>query len=72
MTGKIQELRVDRTAFSVVSLHDEDSDLQYWLSRTPEERLEALEIMRQIVFGYDSETARIEKVIEILSLKDLK
>ena len=72
MTGKIQELRVDRTAFSVVSLHDEDGDLQYWLSRTPEERLEALEIMRQIVFGYDSETARIEKVIEILSLKDLK
>ena len=35
--------RVDRSGWSVVSLDSSDSDLQYWLSRAPRERLVALE-----------------------------
>ena len=35
--------RVDRSAFSVVSLDEADSEIDYWLSRTPRERLEGIE-----------------------------
>jgi hypothetical protein len=57
-------LKVDRTAFVVTSLHDSD-EKQYWLSKTPKERLQALELMRQIIYGYDPATARLQRVLEI-------
>jgi hypothetical protein len=44
-------------------------DRAYWHSRTPQERLAALELMRQKVYGYDPATARFEKVIKIVKLK---
>jgi hypothetical protein len=40
-----------RKAFSVVSFFDESYEKSYWLSKTPAERLEAIEIMRQIIYG---------------------
>lgn len=50
----LDQARVDRTAFSVSSLAEaEQADLEYWRQRTPDERLEALELSRQIAFGYD-------------------
>lgn len=58
--------RIDRTAFSVVSLDEADGDeVEYWLSRTPYERLDALETLRQIVYGYDPITARLQRIFEI-------
>jgi hypothetical protein len=57
-------MKVDRTAFVVTSLHESD-EKHYWLSKTPEERLQALELMRQIIYGYDSATARLQRVLEI-------
>jgi hypothetical protein len=60
-----QEPRVDRSALSVVDLHD-SSDDQYWWSRTPEERLEATEINRQIVYGYGPTHARLQRVFEVV------
>ncbi len=66
MEREIDKLRVDRTVLSVVSL-DDTSDRDYWHSRTPEERLEAAELMRQIVYGYDPATERMQKtIIEIV------
>jgi hypothetical protein len=54
----LDEARVDRRAFSVMSLAEaEQADQAYWRSRTPDERLEALELSRQIAYGYDP-TAR--------------
>jgi hypothetical protein len=63
---KTQEelLKVDRTAFVVTSLHESD-EKEYWLSKTPEERLQALELMRQIIYGYDPATARLQRVLEV-------
>ena len=42
---------MDKSAFSVVPLSAESDEREYWLSRTPQERLEALEAMRQIVMA---------------------
>lgn len=61
------EPRVDRTAFTIFSSFDEaeEQDDEYWLSRTPAERLAHLELLRRINCG-DAATGRIEKVIEIV------
>ncbi len=60
--------RMDKTAFSVISLSEKSSDREYWLSKTPQERLAALELMRQINYGYDPATDQLERVLEIVEL----
>ena len=59
---------MDKTAFSVTTLFEKSGDKEYWLSKTPQERLEALELMRQINYGYDPTTARLQRVLEIAEL----
>ena len=59
----------DKTAFSVCDLAEQPKDLAYWLTRTPEERLAAVEFMRQTMYGYDPATARMERILEIDDLK---
>jgi hypothetical protein len=41
----------------------------YWLQTTPKERLLALEMMRQINYGYDATTIRFQRIFEIAELK---
>jgi len=57
---------MDKSAFSVVSLDDESDEKAYWQNKTPQERLAALELLRQIMYGYDPVTARVERVIEFV------
>ena len=58
--------RLDKTAFSVSTLEQNDEDEKaYWLSKTPYERLDAVETMRQIVYGYDPATTRLQRVFEV-------
>jgi len=61
----LDTLKVDRTVISVGSIFDESDEKTYWLSRTPAERLEALELYRQIAYGYDPNTLRLQRVLEI-------
>ncbi len=62
----INILKINKKAFSVSSLFDESDDKLYWLSKTPHERLIATELMRQINYGYDPTTARLQRVLEIV------
>lgn len=57
---------LDKTAFSVVSLDDRPDDKAYWLSKTPQERLAAQEYMRQVAYGYDPATERVQGVLEVV------
>jgi hypothetical protein len=43
---------------------------RYWHSRTPQERLWALEFMRQEAYGYDPATIRIQRVFETITRLD--
>ncbi len=62
----LDEARVDRRAFSVMSFAEaEEADLLYWRSRTPNERLEALELSRQIAYGYDPTARRLSRFFEV-------
>lgn len=68
-TGQPKLDRSDFTVFSS-SAEVEAADRAYWHSRTPQERLAALELMRQKAYGYDPATARLQRVIEIVKLRD--
>ncbi len=48
--------RLDRTAFLVVSSFEEadQQDREYWLSRTPLERLQQMELLQRINYGADA------------------
>jgi len=63
--NKLASVKIDKNAFSVGSLRDPSDEKAYWLSKTPQERLEALELMRQIVYGYDPATTRLQRVFEV-------
>lgn len=59
--------KLDRSALSVVSSFDEAArkDKEYWLSRTPNERLEQMELLRRINYG-DAAAARLQRVLEVV------
>ena len=62
----IEEARVSRRAFEVTSLAEaEEADRKYWRSRTPDERLAALELSRQITYGYDPTARRLSRFFEV-------
>ena len=56
--------KVDKTVITVSSLYDESDDKAYWLSRTPQERLQHTEILRQLNYGYTT-AERLQRVLEI-------
>lgn len=60
--------KMDKTAFSVASLDDESDEKAWWFSRTPAERLQALEHLRQRVYGYDPTSTRLQRVFEVAEL----
>ena len=61
-------LKVDRKAFSVISLTDDSGEKAYWLARTPQERLQQVEILRRINYGIKS-AARLQRILEIAERK---
>ena len=63
-TVLLASLKVDRKVFSVASLTDPTDEKDYWLLRTPQERLRQVEILRRINYG-NRATARLQRVLEI-------
>jgi len=55
-------------AISVDTIDDETDDLDYWLARTPDERLAAMELMRQINYDYDPIADRVSRVLEVVEI----
>ena len=68
MRTQAEMLKIDRTAIKVTSINESD-DNEYWQSRPPEERLVALELLRQIVYGYNPNTVKMQRVLEITERK---
>ena len=64
--GLIDEMRMDRTAISVVTVETPSDVKAYWQTKSMEERLEALELTRQVFNGYDPDTTRMERVLSVL------
>ena len=56
--------RVDRSIVTQGSALGGSDEKAFWLSRTPLDRLEAMEFLREIAFGYDPTTTRLQRVLE--------
>ncbi len=67
MTDARDWFRLDRSAFSVVSLDDQDDDGAYWRDKTPQERMRALEYLRRMAYGHAA-TARVQRVPSVAQL----
>lgn len=51
---------------SIRSLHERQSDLQYWLAKSPSERIAAVEVLRRQMIGGPSGTgSRLQRVCSI-------
>jgi hypothetical protein len=61
--------QIDKSAFVVASLFDESDEKAYWLTLTPQERLQALEWLRQVIYGYNASSLRLQRVFEIAQLQ---
>jgi hypothetical protein len=48
----------------ILDLNDKDNDLAYWLSKSPEKRIEAVEILRKQFNGTAKRFQRIIRVIQ--------
>jgi hypothetical protein len=66
---KLKIPHLDKTAFSIIPLGDEESDKAYWLSRSPAERWNAIELNRRLVYGEARCTERFQRFFEIVELK---
>jgi len=68
MSDFLDSFRMDKTAFSVAALGDDSGDREFWLSKTPEERLAAMEFMRVVNYGYNPLTDRLQRILTVAPL----
>jgi hypothetical protein len=59
--------KLDRSILTVSTLGEEDlrAETMYWLSKTPVERLIALELLRMRIAGYDNTKSRLQRVYTV-------
>ncbi len=62
----VAQVRMDKNVVVLQAQEEEAGQKAYWASRTPEERLQALEMMRQIAYGYDPTTTRLQRILEVI------
>ena len=58
-------LKLNKTVLTVTSLMDQSDDKEYWHAKAPWQRLQAVETLRQLNYGYDQSTARLQRVLEV-------
>lgn len=67
-----ENLKFNLSKLSIANLNDEDNeDRAYWLLKSPKERLIALEYLRQVMYGYDPNNSRLQRVFEIAKLPSI-
>ena len=61
--------RLDKTRLNVSSLNDIMEEKEYWLSQKQVDRLNAIEINRQMVYGTNRTSSRLQRLLEIAELQ---
>jgi len=59
---------MDKKTLEIASIYD-SSGHNYWANKSYLERIEALEKLRRIIFGYDPSTERLQRTFTITQLK---
>ena len=63
----LKEVKINKSTITVTSLKEGD-EKSYWLLCSSEERLRAIELMRQILYGYDPSSTRLQRILEVSEL----
>ena len=58
-------MKLNRKAISTGRLTEESDEKAYWLSKSPNERVQAIETMRRIIYGNNPSSKRFQRVLEI-------
>ncbi len=59
---------LNKKIVSVTSLDDIEEEKKYWISKSPLERIEAIEINRRMIYGQDRVTSRLQRFLETSEL----
>jgi hypothetical protein len=59
---------LNKKIVNVTSLDDTEEEKNYWISKSPLERIEALEIIRRMIYGQDRVTSRLQRIFETAEL----
>jgi hypothetical protein len=65
MSSIIESARLDKSAYRVFSQNDPAPDRDYWLQKTPDERLSAIEYLRVLNYGEAATSARLQRLFTI-------
>jgi hypothetical protein len=65
MVSPLNPVPSTRARIVVSRLTDPSDDREYWWQQPPEARLAALEMMRQVVYGYDPAAGRLQRLLEL-------
>jgi hypothetical protein len=65
MEKELIGLKMDKKMFSVFSLSDQSGDKDYWLAKTPIDRIRHIEILRRINYG-NGATSRLQRILELV------
>ena len=60
--------RLNKKIVKVTSLDDIEEEKRYWMSKSPLERIEAIEINRRMIYGQDRVTSRLQRFFETAEL----
>jgi hypothetical protein len=61
--------RIDRSVFKFTTFDEADADdIEFWMSKTPAERIEGIEYLRRRQYGDDQIDARLQRVFTIARL----
>ena len=57
--------RINKSIVTVGLLLEPSDDKDFWLSKTPSERLQFVEILRQLNYGQYQSTARLQRILTV-------
>ena len=60
--------KLDKRSISVFSLDETDEEKRYWLSKNAQDRIDAIELNRRMVYGHDRVTSRLQRFLETSEL----
>ena len=60
--------RLNKKIVNITSLDDIEEEKKYWFSKSPLERIEAIEINRRMIYGQDRATSRLQRFFETSEL----
>ncbi len=56
--------KLNKKALTIGSLYDDSEEKNYWLSKKPYERLQAIEISRRMIYGENRIASRLQRFLE--------